>query len=190
MLVDALATVAEASAPADWVALHHRNLTTIYITHGHFDHYFGLAVLLARFRRLGHCHAEIGAVGARASRCFAGLRPAMLAGPGPGGDHGPRGLRKRRLHLGGPRTAHSRAGPHRHGRYHLAVRGGPDLVVAGDVLYNECHMFVGDTTAASRTEWTAALDRLAALNPRVAIAGHKKPVPLTHRRPSRPPSGV
>ena len=50
-----------------------------------------------------------------------------------------------------------------------------DLVVGGDVLYNECHMFVGDTTPASRVEWTAALDRLAALNPRTAVAGHKKP---------------
>jgi len=50
-----------------------------------------------------------------------------------------------------------------------------DLVVAGDVVYNECHMFVGDTTAESREDWTAALDRLAALKPRTAIAGHKKP---------------
>src|SRR5271169_2634374 len=34
---------------ADWVALHHRNLATIYITHGHFDHFAGLSVLLQRF---------------------------------------------------------------------------------------------------------------------------------------------
>jgi glyoxylase-like metal-dependent hydrolase (beta-lactamase superfamily II) len=38
VLVDALTTVAEAEALADWVALHHRNLRTIYITHGHADH--------------------------------------------------------------------------------------------------------------------------------------------------------
>jgi glyoxylase-like metal-dependent hydrolase (beta-lactamase superfamily II) len=49
VLVDTLATVAEAEALADWVALHHRNLTTIYITHGHFDHFYGLSVLLSRF---------------------------------------------------------------------------------------------------------------------------------------------
>src|SRR6202165_1916773 len=49
VLVDTLATVAEAEALADWVALHHRNLTTIYVTHGHFDHFFGLSVLLERF---------------------------------------------------------------------------------------------------------------------------------------------
>ena len=49
VLVDALTTVAEAEALADWVALHHRNLRIIYITHGHADHFYGLSVLLARF---------------------------------------------------------------------------------------------------------------------------------------------
>ncbi len=28
-----------------------------------------------------------------------------------------------------------------------------DLVVGGDVLYNECHMYVGDTTPESRNNW-------------------------------------
>jgi glyoxylase-like metal-dependent hydrolase (beta-lactamase superfamily II) len=49
VLIDALTTTAEASALADWVALHDRNLTTIYLTHGHFDHFYGLGVLLERF---------------------------------------------------------------------------------------------------------------------------------------------
>ena len=49
VLVDTLTTIAEAEALADWVGLHHRNLTTIYITHGHIDHFAGLSVLLQRF---------------------------------------------------------------------------------------------------------------------------------------------
>ena len=49
MLVDTLATVAEAEALADWGALHHRNRTTDYVTHGNLDHFFGLSVLLDRF---------------------------------------------------------------------------------------------------------------------------------------------
>ena len=49
MLVDAMATVAEAEALADWVALHNRNLETIYITHAHFDRFYGLSVLLDCF---------------------------------------------------------------------------------------------------------------------------------------------
>jgi hypothetical protein len=44
-----------------------------------------------------------------------------------------------------------------------------------DVLYNQCHMFVGDTTPESRRNWIQALDRLAALRPKIAVAGHKKP---------------
>ena len=49
VLVDTLMTVGETEALADWVALHHRNLATIYVTHGHFDHFVGLSVLLQRF---------------------------------------------------------------------------------------------------------------------------------------------
>lgn len=49
VLVDALETIAEATALADWIALHQRRLTTIYITHGHVDHFLGLSVLLDRF---------------------------------------------------------------------------------------------------------------------------------------------
>ena len=37
VLVDAMTTVAEAEALADWIALHNRNLETIYITHAHFQ---------------------------------------------------------------------------------------------------------------------------------------------------------
>jgi glyoxylase-like metal-dependent hydrolase (beta-lactamase superfamily II) len=49
VLVDAMTTVAEAQALADWIALHNRNLETIYITHAHFDHFYGLSILLDRF---------------------------------------------------------------------------------------------------------------------------------------------
>jgi hypothetical protein len=35
-------------------------------------------------------------------------------------------------------------------------------------------MFVSEKTPASRENWIAALDRLAALNPKIAVAGHKK----------------
>jgi glyoxylase-like metal-dependent hydrolase (beta-lactamase superfamily II) len=49
VLVDALMTVREATALADWIELHDRRLTTIYITHGHGDHYSGLSVVLHRF---------------------------------------------------------------------------------------------------------------------------------------------
>jgi len=49
VLVDAFMTVTQANALADWVAARDRNLKTIYITHGHGDHWFGVATLLERF---------------------------------------------------------------------------------------------------------------------------------------------
>ena len=53
MLVDAMGTVAEAEALADWVVLHKCNLETVYITHAYFDHLYGLSILLNRFQALG-----------------------------------------------------------------------------------------------------------------------------------------
>ena len=49
VLVDAFMTVKQANALADWVAARGKNLTTIYITHGHGDHWFGIDTLLERF---------------------------------------------------------------------------------------------------------------------------------------------
>jgi hypothetical protein len=36
-------------------------------------------------------------------------------------------------------------------------------------------MYVAESTPESRANWIAALDRLAALSPTIAVAGHKKP---------------
>jgi glyoxylase-like metal-dependent hydrolase (beta-lactamase superfamily II) len=49
VLVDAFMTVKQANALADWVAARGKSLTTIYITHGHGDHWFGMGTLLERF---------------------------------------------------------------------------------------------------------------------------------------------
>ncbi len=51
VLVDTLYRPAEVDRLADAVAASGKTLTTIYITHAHFDHYFGLGALLARFPR-------------------------------------------------------------------------------------------------------------------------------------------
>ena len=49
VLVDSFMTVKQADALVDWVAASGKNLTTIYITHGHGDHWFGIGALLERF---------------------------------------------------------------------------------------------------------------------------------------------
>jgi glyoxylase-like metal-dependent hydrolase (beta-lactamase superfamily II) len=49
VLVDAFLTVEQARALVEWVAASGKKLTTIYITHGHGDHFFGVGALLDRF---------------------------------------------------------------------------------------------------------------------------------------------
>jgi glyoxylase-like metal-dependent hydrolase (beta-lactamase superfamily II) len=175
VLVDTLTTVSEASALADWVALHHRNLNTIYITHGHFDHFFGLSILLERFpdakaiatpksvEVIGQTDPELAR---QTARMFPGQFPAKIVLPQPYLDD-TFTLEGHELHI----IEQGRTdGLHTTSLHVPAI----DLVVGGDVLYNQCHMFVGDTTAESRQNWIAALDRLSSLDPKIAVAGHKK----------------
>src|SRR3989442_3728963 len=49
VLVDAFIPVEQADALGDWVAASGKKLTTIYATHGHGDHFFGIGALLDRF---------------------------------------------------------------------------------------------------------------------------------------------
>jgi glyoxylase-like metal-dependent hydrolase (beta-lactamase superfamily II) len=49
VLVDAFLTIDQARAAVEWVAASGKNLTTIYVTHGHGDHFFGIGALLDRF---------------------------------------------------------------------------------------------------------------------------------------------
>lgn len=177
VLVDALTTVAEAEALADWVALHNRNLQTIYITHGHFDHFYGLSVLLERFPNARAIATPKTVEGMRASltpplkhifqACFPGQLATKLvaAEPYEQATITLEGHELRIIEQG--RTD----GPDTTSLYVPSI----GLVVSGDVAYNECHMYVGDTTPESRQNWIAALDRLAALNPSTVVAGHKKP---------------
>lgn len=177
VLVDAMTTVAEAEALAAWIALHNRNLETIYITHAHFDHFYGLGILLDRFP------------GARAIATPQTLKAMQMSFAPP--------VERLARHMFPGQVATKLVAPEAYDRDTFTLEGeelriiaqgrtdSPDstslyvpsigLIVAGDVVYNQCRMYVGDTTPESRQNWIADLDRLAALNPSIVVAGHKKP---------------
>jgi glyoxylase-like metal-dependent hydrolase (beta-lactamase superfamily II) len=174
VLVDALATVREATALAEWVALHDRRLTTIYITHGHGDHWLGLSVLLDRFPE-ARAVATTGTVTQmrtgepehRLRALFPGqiAETIALAEPLEGEHFELEGFPLQVIQTGHTDTVDTTS---------LYVQD-LGLIVSGDVAYNHCHMYVGATTAPIRAEWIAALDRLAALNPTAVVTGHKDP---------------
>ena len=49
VLVDPLMTVEETRALSTWIAGTGKNLTAVYITHGHADHSFGISTIRERF---------------------------------------------------------------------------------------------------------------------------------------------
>jgi glyoxylase-like metal-dependent hydrolase (beta-lactamase superfamily II) len=178
VLVDTFMTVKQADALVDWVAASGKKLTTIYITHGHGDHWFGLGALLERFpnaRALAtpdvvkvmrqHASPEILEKVWKAS--FPGQIPdrLIIAEELEGNIIDLEGHDLVAVELGHTDTDHTTC---------LNVPS-VGLVVAGDAVYNDVHLYLAESNAKSRHEWIAALDKIESFNPRAVIAAHKRP---------------
>jgi hypothetical protein len=48
-------------------------------------------------------------------------------------------------------------------------------VCSGDIVYNDIHMWLRDSTPDSREAWLASLDAVAGLEPSTIITGHRDP---------------
>jgi len=84
VLVDAFLTVEQAAALVEWVAASGKNLTTIYVTHGHGDHFFGIGAVLNRFpnaRAMATPDVLVTVVAAIFSKKVALMGPAAALGP-------------------------------------------------------------------------------------------------------------
>ena len=178
VLVDAFITVEQAGALVDWVAASGKNLTTIYATHGHGDHFFGASTVLQRFPR-----ARLVATPDVVKTMRQQASPQSLASfwnprfPGQISDHlvlaeeltenviDLEGHDLVVVPLGHTDTDNTTC-------LHVPSIG---LVVAGDAAYNGVHLHLGESNPHTRREWIAALDTIEALHPRAVIAGHKKP---------------
>ncbi len=178
VLVDAFLTVVQASALADWVASKGKNLTTIYITHGHGDHWFGAGTLLERFpsAKLMATRDTISVMQQNSSAealqyvwgaGFPGQIPQnlVIADELLGGTIDLEGQELRAVEVGHTDTAYTTV-------LHVPTIG---LVVAGDVAYNDVHLYLVESNAQTRQEWIAALDQVERLKPRAVVASHKRP---------------
>jgi glyoxylase-like metal-dependent hydrolase (beta-lactamase superfamily II) len=178
VLVDAFMTVKQSTALADWVALKDKNLTTIYITHGHGDHWFGVGTLLERFP-----NARVVATPNTVKVMLQNASPEALDGAWKPGFPGQipdklviaeelegnvidlEGNELVAVELGHTDTDHTTC-------LNIPSIG---LVVAGDAAYNDVHLYLAESNAQKRQEWIAALDKIQSLNPRAVVASHKRP---------------
>ena len=177
VLVDALLTVEQAHALVDWVTASGKNLTTVYVTHGHGDHFFGIAALQERFPnaravatadvvRVMRQQASPEYVANFWNVRFPGQIPKRLVIAEELAGH-VIDLEGRDLvvvEVGHTDTDHTTS-------LHVPSVG---LVVAGDVAYNDVHPYLVESNVQTRREWIAALDTIESLNPRAVIAGHKQ----------------
>lgn len=178
VLVDTFLTLEQTRRLVDWIAAHGKRLTTIYITHGHGDHFYGLGIVLAHF-------PEAHAVATRevvehmrqdfASPTFAETWRSRFPGQLADSVPIPEELRDDTFELEGQRMIAIPLG-------HTDTSGSTclhvpslGLVVAGDVVYDGIHPFLAESTHESRLHWIEALDTIDALHPNAVIPGHGIP---------------
>jgi glyoxylase-like metal-dependent hydrolase (beta-lactamase superfamily II) len=178
VLVDTPITVEQARALSDWVVASGKNLTTIYATHGHGDHFFGTNSVLERFPgarfvarpnviKVMRQQASPESLATFWNPRFPGQISSQLAIAEEltGDVISLEGHDLVSLPLGFTDTASTTC-------LHVPSIG---LVVAGDAAYNGVHLHLSESPdQQKREEWIAALDKMESLKPLAVIAGHKR----------------
>jgi glyoxylase-like metal-dependent hydrolase (beta-lactamase superfamily II) len=177
VLVDALLTVAQADDLTKWIDGHGKNLTAVYITHGHGDHWFGLGAVLDHFPNARAFALPAAIEQMRVGSTpeffesfwrprFKGKLPRALVFPEPLEDHtiDLEGHDLVVVELGHTDTDQTSS-------LHVPDIG---LVVAGDAAYNDVHLYLAESDPQKRQDWIAALDTIESLHPRSVIAGHQR----------------
>lgn len=177
VLVDAYFPPKEVEALIDWIVASGKNLTTIYITHGHADHFFGIAAIQKHFPNakavampavihMMHKQAapeySINFWGSR----FPGQIPDKIVIPDP--------LSGNIIELEGQALIAIYAGHSDTDNTTFLFVPSIGLVVAGDVAYNDVHMHLSESNNQTSLEWISSLDKMQSLNPQAVIAGHKR----------------
>jgi glyoxylase-like metal-dependent hydrolase (beta-lactamase superfamily II) len=144
VLTDPGFTTDQARALGDWVAAKGRNVTDIFITHGHGDHWFAAALW---------------------DKVYPGIPPApVTAATVPGNRFTLEGHDLVIVEVGHADTDDN------------SVLHVPDLglVVAGDVIYNGAHLYLGESVLVGGFgSWRDAIGTVEALGPRHIVAGHQ-----------------
>src|SRR6266581_4496248 len=176
ILIDVLLTVENADQIAAWAKNFGKKITGVYITHGHSDHWLGLARLLEHFPEArGYAAPEV--VGRAAWEAefnkttkywtsrFPGELPEMPVVPDVlnGDEVVVDGQIVNLIHVGQGDVEGST----------IFRVPSADAVVCGDVVYNNVHMMMHEADDAKREAWIASIDAVAALNPKIVVAGHK-----------------
>jgi glyoxylase-like metal-dependent hydrolase (beta-lactamase superfamily II) len=173
VLTDPGMTEDQARALGDWVASKGRNVTDIFITHGHGDHWFAAGLLAERFGArvvatagtVAQMHGNVATRPLLWDKLYPGLIPPSPVTAVTVPDN--------RFTLEGHDLVMVDVG---HGDADdNSVLHVPDLglVIAGDVIYNGVHMYLGQSAVAGFGPWRQAIEKVEALGPGHIVCGHQ-----------------
>ncbi|HEY8927224.1 MAG TPA: MBL fold metallo-hydrolase [Polyangia bacterium] len=176
ILIDADFTLADAHRTAAAILDSKKNLTTVYVTHWHPDHYFGLVVLKQAFPKaklvaLPETVAEIKKTAKAKVKQWQPMYGDGIASqpviPAPLGG--------KTLTLEGETLEiHGGAQGDSPNNSYVWIPSAK-TVIAGDIVYHGVHPWTAETNAAQRAAWLKTLDELSALGATTVVAGHKDP---------------
>lgn len=176
VLIDAPFTRADAHRIVAGLLESRKVLETIFITHDHPDHFFSLEVITDAFPE-----ARVVAAPQVVDDIWKSI-PLKLKRWGPLlGRNGPRhpiaptALTENHFELEGHRF--EVLGPMQGDHAHSTAVWIPEIktLVAGDLLFNEMHLWLGEARKPERLAWAQSVEKLAALGAVRVVAGHKKP---------------
>lgn len=176
ILIDAQFDRADAHRLVAEILESKKNLTTVYITHGHPDHYFGLEIIHQAFPKaklvaLPKTVEEIKKTAAGKVKQWGPMYGDNLTS----NPVLPTALAGTTLTLEGQTLEiHGGAQGDDSNNSYVWIPS-TKTVIAGDIIYRGVHVWTAETKVDQRKAWRKTLDELAALKPVTVIAGHKDP---------------
>ncbi|MEV5493883.1 MBL fold metallo-hydrolase [Nonomuraea fuscirosea] len=173
VLVDPPLTRNQADDVARWVEATGKNLTHIFATHGHGDHWFTAGLLAERFD--AQVVASAGTI--EQMRRNVAIRPqfwdALLPGQIPDAPVTATVPDGNRIDLEGHELRIVEVGHSDTDETSVLHVPDLDLVVAGDVIYNGVHQYLVESKDGGVDAWRKAIDIVEGLRPRFIVTGHK-----------------
>ena len=176
VLIDGQFTLSDAHRLVAMIMESKKNLTTVYITHFHPDHYFGLTVIKqafpkAKFVATPETIKDIKKTWAAKLKqwgpMYGDLVPKTPIVPAP--------LPAKGLTLEGQTLdVHSNVMGDSADNSYVWIAS-TKTVIAGDIVFNGVHPWTAESNSETRKAWIKTLDEISALKPTTVVAGHKDP---------------